>query len=150
MANFVKVTGSGSATLPTTGTDMTKAYSATDPGVLCDIYSGLKSYEIPGPAVWDGASSGPAPAPTTPTTPTTSAAPVSSAAPTKTATPVVIPTPTPIKDDEPAAPSETGSSGNGSTLPETFTIEQFISWLKTTTGSSASRVRRAHARAFQL
>ncbi|CAO2650084.1 Nn.00g013760.m01.CDS01 [Neocucurbitaria sp. VM-36] len=152
----IKVTGSGTATLPSTGTDMTKAYSATDPGVLCNIYNGLTTYEIPGPAVWDGASTGSSPAPTTPTT---TAAPVSSATPSKTATPTVVASPSATPDAEPATPTETeaaptpsstSGSGSGSTLPETFTIEQFISWLKTTTGSSARRARRAHARAFQL
>ncbi|KAH7383789.1 glycosyl hydrolase family 61-domain-containing protein [Pyrenochaeta sp. MPI-SDFR-AT-0127] len=152
----VKVVGSGSASLPSTGTDMTKAYSATDPGVLFDIYSGKTTYPIPGPAVWDGASSGSAPAPTTPSN---TAAPVASAAPSKTATPVAsaAPSASPTKEAEPATPTETeaapapsSGSGSGSTLPETFTIEQFISWLKTTTGSSARRARRAHPRAFQL
>ncbi|KAF1848875.1 lytic polysaccharide monooxygenase [Cucurbitaria berberidis CBS 394.84] len=148
----IKVTGSGTATLPSTGVDMTKAYKATDPGVLCNIYSGLTSYEIPGPKVWDGASSGTAPAPTTPSK---TAAPVSSSAPSQTATPTVIASPsaTPIKEAEPATPTESQaapapSSGSGSTLPETFTIEQFISWLKTTT--STRNARRAHPRAFQL
>lgn len=148
----------GSASLPSTGVDMTKAYSATDPGVLYNMYGGSTTYEIPGPAVWDGASSGSAPAPTTPTE---TAAPVSSAAPSKTATPTVVPSPvaTPVEDSEPSTPTETevatpaptSGSGSGSSLPETFTIEQFISWLKSTTGTSAARVRRrAHPRAFQL
>jgi cellulase len=131
---------------------MTKAYSATDPGVLCNIYNGLTTYEIPGPAVWDGASSGTSPASTTPTA---TAAPVSSAAPSKTVTPVTSavasPVATPVEDAEPSTtPVPTSGSGSGSALPETFTIEQFISWLKSTTGSSAKRLRRAHARAFQL
>ncbi|KAL6707296.1 hypothetical protein ACN47E_004284 [Coniothyrium glycines] len=154
----IKVTGSGTAALPTTGTDMTKAYSASDPGVLVSIYNGITNYEIPGPKVWDGASSGSSPEPSNPTT---TAAPVASAAPSKTATPtasaVASPIASPVEDAEPtAAPapaptSGSGSgSGSGSTLPETFTIEQFISWLKTQTSTSAKRARRAHARAFQL
>ncbi|KAJ4373028.1 hypothetical protein N0V83_003319 [Neocucurbitaria cava] len=157
----IKVTGSGTASLPSTGTDMTKAYSATDPGVLVNIYSGLTSYTIPGPAVWDGASTD-----SSPSTPTTTAAPVSSAAPSKTATPTssavasavasASATPsaepaTPTETQAAPAPTSTGSGSGSSTLPETFTIEQFISWLKTTTGSSsARRARRAHPRAFQL
>ncbi|KAF2846564.1 lytic polysaccharide monooxygenase [Plenodomus tracheiphilus IPT5] len=165
----IKVTGSGSATLPSTGVDMTKAYSATDPGVLFNMYGGATTYEIPGPKVWDGASSGSAPAPSTPSE--TAATPVSSATPSKTATPVASASPvaspveeaepatsTPAEEAEPAtpspvesaAPAPTSGSGSGSALPETFTIEQFISWLKATTGTSARRARRAHARAFQL
>ena len=53
----LKITG-GSVSLPSSGTDMTKAYSATDPGVYVNIYSGITSYQIPGPAVWNGSGSG--------------------------------------------------------------------------------------------
>lgn len=155
----IKVTGSGSASLPTEGTDLTKAYSATDPGVLFNLYNGATTYTIPGPPVWDGASSGSAPAPSKPTKPAT---PVSSATPSKTATPseAASPVATPVEEDEPTTPTASATatatptpgsgSGSGSSLPETFTIEQFITWLKATTGTSARRVRRAHARAFQL
>jgi cellulase len=145
----IKVTGSGSASLPATGVDMTKAYKATDPGVLFNMYSGATEYTIPGPAVWDGASSGSAPA--TPSKPVEEASPASSAAPSAT--------PSPVEEAEPATPSATkpaatpsapsSGSESGSALPETFTIEQFIQWLKTTTGSTASKARR-HARAFHL
>lgn len=149
----IKVTGSGSAKLPS-GVDLTKAYSAQDPGVLCNIYGDVKctadgsaGYDIPGPKVWDGASSGSgsdsgsAPAPT----PTQSTPAQSSAAPT--ATQVAAPT----------ASAEAGSgsgSGSGSTLPETFTITEFISWLETKTGSATAKrfarafAGRAHARDF--
>ena len=48
----MKVTGSGSLVLPAEGTDMTKAYSPTDPGILVDI-EGLTEYIIPGPPVLD-------------------------------------------------------------------------------------------------
>ncbi|KAF2641558.1 hypothetical protein P280DRAFT_469161 [Massarina eburnea CBS 473.64] len=53
----IKVTGSGSLSLPATGTDMTKAYSATEAGVNFNIYSTFDSYPIPGPDVWTGADS---------------------------------------------------------------------------------------------
>ncbi|KAF1941146.1 hypothetical protein EJ02DRAFT_466836 [Clathrospora elynae] len=144
----IKVTGSGSASLPASGVDMTKAYSATDKGVLFNIYNGATTYEIPGPKVWDGASSGSAPAPSTPTK---TAAPVAPAA-SKTATPTTITSPkpaTPTATEAAPVPAPSSGSGSGSTLPESFTIEQFISWLKTTAGSSASKARR-HARAFNL
>jgi lytic cellulose monooxygenase (C1-hydroxylating) len=140
----IKVTG-GSVTLPASGTDMTKAYSATDPGVLYDMYARSSTYEIPGPKVWDGAGSGSGSAPSTPTkpaTPSKTASPVTSpsaavpATPSKTATP-----------DAPApAPSSGSDNGSGSGLPETFTITQFIAWLKTQSGSVARR----HAREFAL
>lgn len=140
----IKVSG-GSVALPASGTDMTKAYSPTDPGVLFDMYSGAKTYTIPGPKVWDGASSGSGSgsAPATPTKP------VASAAPTKTATPVASPTAAPAQSAAPAPAPGNGSgsgSGNGSSLPETFTITQFISWLQKQTGTKARR----HARDIAL
>ena len=155
----IKVTGSGSASLPA-GVDMTKAYSAKDPGVLCNIYgdvkctaSGSAGYDIPGPKVWDGASgSAPAPGAGSGNETTPSPAPSSSAAPAPTATTPATPEQPSATQvaAEPSASAEAGTgSGSGSDLPETFTIEQFIQWLKTTTGSSASKARR-HARAFHL
>jgi len=145
----ISVSG-GSTALPSTGVDMTKAYSATDPGVLFDMYNGATTYKIPGPAVWKGASSGSAPAPSTPTKPASS--PVASAAPSKTPSPVSSPAPVASPQPQQPAPSSSpapapgNGSGNGSTLPETFTITQFITWLKQQTGSKARR----HARAFDF
>ncbi|PKX91195.1 putative endoglucanase [Aspergillus novofumigatus IBT 16806] len=89
----VKVTSAGTKTLPA-GVSIPGAYKATDPGVLFDMYNSFTSYPIPGPAVWDGSSSGssgsspaktaPLPSPTTLVTaakPTTTAAPAATAAP---------------------------------------------------------------------
>jgi len=148
----LKVSG-GSVALPS-GTDLTKSYSLTDPGILVSIYplGSVTEYVAPGPKVWDGASSGSTP--TTPNTPAaSSAAPVSSAAPSSTATPVAN-NPAPVATSSPApsaAPSAVPSTvpaapSNGNTLPQTFTITQFIAWLKQQTGTKARR----HARAFAL
>lgn len=151
----IKVTGSGSASLPAEGVDMTKAYKATDPGVMFNIYGGAADYTIPGPAVWDAASSG-----SSPSTPATSAAPspASSSAPEATPTKEAEPstpsatkpasTPSAAPSAAPSATPSTPSTGSGSALPETFTIEEFIQWLKTATGTS-SKARR-HARAFHF
>ncbi|KAH9875613.1 hypothetical protein IAQ61_003077 [Plenodomus lingam] len=156
----IKVTGSGSVSLPATGADMTKTYSPTHPGVLFNLYNNPTSYEIPGPKVWDGASSGSAPAPSTPSQ--APATPVSSTTPSKSAAPVASPVATPVEEAEPVTPTPAPSaapapalgngsgSGSGSALPETFTIDQFISWLKSNTGSSGRRARRAHPRAFRV
>jgi cellulase len=88
----VKVTSSGSATLPA-GVAIPGAYKANDAGVLFDIYSGATSYTIPGPAVWDGASgkapSAPAPKPEPPVQ-----APAPTSAPAPAPTSVVAPKPT--------------------------------------------------------
>jgi cellulase len=146
----IKISG-GSVALPASGTDMTKAYSATDPGVLFNMYGGATTYPIPGPKVWDGASSGSSPAtPTKPVAsaaPTKSATPVSSAAPVATSAAPATPSKPAAPSAAPAAPSAAPSTGNGSSLPETFTITQFISWLKEQTGSSKAR---RHAREFAL
>lgn len=92
----IKVTSSGSASLPA-GVAIPGAYTATDAGVLFDIYNSFTSYPVPGPKVWDGASgsgsgsgstpasskaAGATPAPSSAAAPaaTSAAAPVSSAA----------------------------------------------------------------------
>jgi len=48
----LKITGSGSATPATV--KFPGAYSATDPGILFNIYGSYTSYTIPGPAVYSG------------------------------------------------------------------------------------------------
>ncbi|KAL3255770.1 hypothetical protein ABHI18_008076 [Aspergillus niger] len=52
-----KVTSDGSSELPS-GVSIPGVYTATDPGILFDIYNSFDSYPIPGPDVWDGSSSG--------------------------------------------------------------------------------------------
>lgn len=47
----------GTTTLPT-GVALPGAYTATDGGILFNLYGDFSSYSIPGPAVWSGASSG--------------------------------------------------------------------------------------------
>ncbi|KAL1597844.1 hypothetical protein SLS60_008331 [Paraconiothyrium brasiliense] len=96
------------------------------------------------------ASSAPA---ATATVPASSAAPASStpaatsAAASATATAAdVEPSATSAAASAPSA-SATGSAGSGSTLPEEFTVQEFISWLKTETGTASKKARR-HARAF--
>ncbi|KAK0708274.1 glycosyl hydrolase family 61-domain-containing protein [Lasiosphaeris hirsuta] len=49
----LQVTGSGSAAH--LGVKGTSLYTATDPGILVNIYTSLKSYAIPGPALISGA-----------------------------------------------------------------------------------------------
>ncbi|KAL4794123.1 glycosyl hydrolase family 61-domain-containing protein [Aspergillus venezuelensis] len=51
------VTSDGASTLPE-GVSLPGAYAADDAGILFDIYNSFDNYPIPGPAVWDGASSG--------------------------------------------------------------------------------------------
>jgi cellulase len=100
----VTVTGSGSATLPA-GVSFPGAYSATDKGVLFNIYSSFSSYPGVGPAVAKlGGSSGSSPAApaTTPKPAATSAA----AAATTLATV--------------AKPAETPASGSGAATAQKY------------------------------
>ncbi|KAK0112856.1 hypothetical protein ONS95_014580 [Cadophora gregata] len=66
----ITVSGGGATVLPA-GVSIPGAYSYSDPGVVFSVYEAYTSYTIPGPAVWDGASSGSAPV-------ASSAAPVAS------------------------------------------------------------------------
>ncbi|KAF2856826.1 lytic polysaccharide monooxygenase [Plenodomus tracheiphilus IPT5] len=49
----IKVTGGGSGS-PGPLVSFPGVYSANDPGIKVNIYSGVKSYTPPGPAVWSG------------------------------------------------------------------------------------------------
>ncbi|KAH0499579.1 hypothetical protein TgHK011_006760 [Trichoderma gracile] len=49
----IAVTGSGTKALPA-GTPATQLYKPTDPGILFNPYTTIKSYTIPGPALWQG------------------------------------------------------------------------------------------------
>ncbi|KAI5797797.1 putative endo-beta-1,4-glucanase D [Geopyxis carbonaria] len=75
----ITVSGSGTATPPGTF-GFVGGYSPEDPGILFNLYGGETTYAIPGPAVWDGTSSGSGSAATT------KAAATSAAASTKAAT----------------------------------------------------------------
>lgn len=137
----MEVTGSG--TENPEGITADKFYTPTDPGIKVNVYSGdLSNYKMPGPALFSGASSGSGSGSSNSST----TAPTSSAAPSSSATSVAAQnnaaSATPSAS---AAPSATGSAGS---LPETFTIETFISWLEKAAGSSSEKARR-HARAFR-
>lgn len=80
------VTGSGTAS-PPGGFNFIGGYSPEDPGILFNIYGSYTSYLIPGPAVWDGASTG-----SSSTSATSIKAATTSAAPTTSAVVVAPPT----------------------------------------------------------
>ncbi|KAF2792418.1 lytic polysaccharide monooxygenase [Melanomma pulvis-pyrius CBS 109.77] len=114
----IEITGSG--TEEPAGVLGTELYTTTEAGILFNPYTTITSYEIPGPALFGaGTETTPTPVATSTTVPTATAAPP---APTATGTP-------------------------STTLPETFTLDTFISWLKEVGGAPASKARR-HARAF--
>ncbi|KAL3483663.1 glycosyl hydrolase family 61-domain-containing protein [Aspergillus germanicus] len=110
----VSVTSSGSNTLPE-GVSIPGVYSADDPGVLFDLYNGFTSYPIPGPEVWDGASSGSGSdsgsAPTSSAAATSSATATSEPAATSSATvaPTTATTTTQTDDDYEEAPAPTSA-----------------------------------------
>ncbi|KXJ94884.1 glycosyl hydrolase family 61-domain-containing protein [Microdochium bolleyi] len=148
----VQVTGSGTV-LPE-GVAGTSLYTADHPGIKFNPYGNLASYEIPGPAVpaafakGGNTGGGNAGTPTTPapvpTASSTKAPAPTVAVPSSTAAPSAVPTST-------TPPPTTGNpgSGSGSDLPETFTLETFISWLQKTAGKKSS-ARRSHPRAMKI
>ncbi|CAG5154157.1 uncharacterized protein ALTATR162_LOCUS3489 [Alternaria atra] len=148
----IEVTGSGTATPK--GTPANKLYTATDPGIKVNVYGGdMSSYEMPGPALFDGASSGSgnasspkpsasAPAASTPAASTPAA--TSAAAVNAVATPAASSTPAATSAAAPA------SSGSSSIADKEFTLDTFISWLEEKAGSSSSQKVRRHPRAFRV
>lgn len=138
----LKVTGSG--TENPEGITADKFYTPTDPGIKVNVYGDNSNYQMPGPALFSGASSGSsntsAAAPAKTSAAATSAAPAATSA-AATSSAVASAAATPVAS---AAPS----TGSSDALPETFTLETFISWLEKAAGSTSSKARR-HARAFR-
>ena len=137
----IEVTGSG--TEKPEGVVGTKLYTSTDPGIKFDVYqSKLDSYVVPGPPAMgagSGSGSGSTPAPSKPAPSSTPSSSPSAPSPSASA-PAASVTP----EAQKPSPSTAPSSGN---LPETFTLDTFITWLEGKASSSASKARR-HARAF--
>ncbi|KAI9923778.1 hypothetical protein ASPWEDRAFT_40416 [Aspergillus wentii DTO 134E9] len=77
----LKVTGGGSD--KPEGTLGTKLYKDTDAGILVNIYQSLDSYDIPGPALYTGSSSGSSASASSSATPAATASPTVSASPIK-------------------------------------------------------------------
>ncbi|KAH9205848.1 glycosyl hydrolase family 61-domain-containing protein [Leptodontidium sp. 2 PMI_412] len=93
----VHVQGTGSAT--PTGVSFPGAYSATDPGILINIYNGVDVYQIPGPDVYVSGGGAAAPAPA-PVASSSAAAPVASAT---AVVPVASSSSAPVATSAPAA-----------------------------------------------
>lgn len=144
----IEITGSG--TDNPEGVLGTELYTAEHPGIVFNPYSTLESYEIPGPALYgSGSGTPPSNPPSTPTTPVT---PPATPQPTRTATPTptsLVPQPTPTTSvpsvPEVPAPPPASEDGDSEELPQTFTLETFISWLREKAGGQKAR---RHARAF--
>ncbi|USP76321.1 glycoside hydrolase family 61 protein [Curvularia clavata] len=133
----IEVTGSG--TEKPAGVAGTELYTATDPGIKFDVYQGkLDSYIVPGPALFGSSGS------TTPSKPSPST-PASSATPSKPSTPAA--TPSSAAPAATSAPAASAAPSSGSELPESFTLETFITWLEGKASGSSKKARR-HARSF--
>lgn len=123
-------------------------------GVACTP-GGNSAYEMPGPALFDGASSGSgsgssnssaaAPAASTPAA-TSAAAATSSAAIQNNAVSTPVATSTPAASSA-SAPASTGSAD---IADKEFTLDTFIAWLEEKAGSSSSQKVRRHPRAFRV
>ncbi|PSN62263.1 hypothetical protein BS50DRAFT_141639 [Corynespora cassiicola Philippines] len=111
-------------------------------------YEGCIDFTVGGSGSGSPAPSASAPAATTPapSAPAVSSTPAPTSAAAEDA-----PAPAPTAS---SAPSPVPSQGANNSLPETFTLEQFITWLKETTSLSATAKRalvaRIHARAFNM
>ena len=106
-----------------------------------------------------GSGNSTSPAPESSSAPVASSAPAASSAAPSSTVPEATATPTPSAVEEVATPAATSGSdsGSGSSLPETFTIDTFITWLRANAGTGvADKVRRmvaaqrAHPRAFRV
>ncbi|KAF2758432.1 hypothetical protein EJ05DRAFT_492754 [Pseudovirgaria hyperparasitica] len=158
----IEVTSSGVTTLPA-GVSIPGTYTATDPGILFNVYNNggqpypTGTYTIPGPAVWDGASSDtggdtspsdtpvetPAPATSIVETPVPTSVvetPVPSSAyedEHEPATSVIEPVPTSVSAPEPSSgPTTQTPKPTPSTVPTTF-VTSYVSRTYCTSPSSA-------------
>ncbi|KAF2397150.1 hypothetical protein EJ06DRAFT_533337 [Trichodelitschia bisporula] len=128
----IQVTGSGTAS--PAGVAGTSLYKSTDPGIIFDIYRKFTStseYPVPGPAVFDGSSSGSAPAPVASAAPAASKAssaaapaatvpatkPSSVAAPATTLPATTLKTSTTAAPASSAAPVQNNTGGQGGSAP---------------------------------
>ncbi|PSN68410.1 hypothetical protein BS50DRAFT_363216 [Corynespora cassiicola Philippines] len=138
----IEVTGGGSET--PAGVTADKFYTETDPGIQFSVYGGdLSGYQIPGPALFDGAGSGSGSGSGAGNS--TGSAPAASSPAVQNAAADVAPAAT----SSASAPAATGNTGSGA-LPEEFTLDTFIAWLRQEAGSSSGSAKvRRHPRAFR-
>ncbi|KAK0640365.1 putative endo-beta-1 [Lasiodiplodia hormozganensis] len=145
----VKVTSDGSSTLPE-GVSFPGAYTATDKGILFDIYGSFDSYPIPGPSVWDGASGSTAASTGAVKAETSAAASTpaatSAAAPVETSAAAETPaTSAPATSAAPVATTSAAANNGGNVVTETaYTTEDVIATtFATVTAGQASATQAA-------
>ena len=129
----IEVTGSG--TDKPEGVVGTSLYKADDAGIKFNVYGGDIKYEIPGPALYSGASGSGSTAPKpSATAPAATSAAASATAPAATSAAAE------------ATPSAAPAPSAGASLPKTFTLDTFVAWLEKTAGESKNA--RRHARSL--
>jgi hypothetical protein len=124
----IEVTGSGSNDL-SSGTLGTELYTATDPGILINIYyPKVESYDIPGPEVMAGGSSG-SPAPS-PSTAPSSSSPADISVTGTPPTNIAIPSgeQPPSTSPTPSSPTPAPSSEEGTPDSQTVTTAHWSDW----------------------
>lgn len=145
----IEVSGSGTETPE--GVVGTALYAADEDGIVFNPYAATIKYNVPGPALWTGGSSGGSPTtPTTPTTPSVSALPSATAPATSSiATPAEDEktAPAPSATSAPVATPAPSAGGDSDDLPTEFTIYTFIAWLEGKAAGASTKARR-HPRAF--
>ncbi|KAL4959280.1 putative endoglucanase [Aspergillus stella-maris] len=129
------VTSDGASTLPE-GVSLPGAYAADDAGILFDIYNSFDSYPIPGPAVWDGASSGGSGGSGSGSSSTASATSTATA----TATESKAPSTSSVAPTTTAAPSTTTTATATATQTQTSVATFTTSVKPTTTAAPTSTV----------
>ncbi|KAE8374926.1 putative endo-beta-1,4-glucanase D [Aspergillus bertholletiae] len=134
----VKVTSSGSKTLPE-GVSIPGAYTATDKGILFNIYNSFDSYPIPGPAVWDGASG----SSSSPSSASASAPAATSIAPAPSSFTTIAKQPSTTSTEAPA--TEVPSTDN--TPSETTSTTAIVSTTAPATPSTTSAIASSSAAA---
>lgn len=131
----IEVTGSG--TDKPEGVVGTSLYKADEDGIIFNPYAAEIKYNIPGPALYSGASGSGSTAPKpSATAPAATSAAASATAPAATSA-VAEATPTASAAPAPSA---------GASLPKTFTLDTFVAWLEKTAGESKNA--RRHARSL--
>jgi len=131
----IEVTGSGSD--KPEGVVGTSLYKADEDGIIFNPYAAEIKYNIPGPALYSGASGSGSTAPKpSATAPAATSAAASATAPAATSA---------AAEATPTA-SATSAPSAGTSLPKTFTLDTFVAWLEKTAGESKNA--RRHARSL--
>jgi cellulase len=131
----IEVTGSG--TDKPEGVVGTSLYKADEDGIIFNPYAAEIKYNIPGPALYSGASGSGSTAPKpSATAPAATSAAASATAPAATSA---------VAEATPTA-SAAPAPSSGASLPKTFTLDTFVAWLEKTAGESKNA--RRHARSL--